>query len=434
MVNHFRHGPAWLLLLGLPLATCQTPPKAQPEPASPPVAVAPANAEAIVLDDAAFKAWVKEFQREAGKRGISAPTLDAAFVDVTVIPRVVELDRRQPEFTQSFWRYLDNAVTPARVAKGRALMQQHAKLLAEIERKTGVPGRYLVAFWGLESNYGGDIGSFSVVGALATLAFEGRRGPFFRSQLIDALTIIDRGHITPDAMRGSWAGAMGQTQFMPSVFLKHATDHDGDGRIDIWRSVPDALASAGHYLQDLGWDGSRSWGREVRLPQNFDLDNVSIEVSASEVVKPLSQWAALGVRRADGGALPTVDVDAALILPAGTSGPAFLVYPNYRAILKWNRSTLYAIAVGHLADRLVGGGALMAARNVSPALPRADVVSLQEALIARGFLKAETADGVMGSATRNAVRAAQRQFGFPPDGFVDGNSIHGLLAALKARA
>ncbi|MDX2224509.1 MAG: lytic murein transglycosylase, partial [Rhodospirillaceae bacterium] len=321
------------------------------------------------------------------------------------------------------------AVTDRRVRDGRALLARHASLFDALERRYGVPRRFLVAFWGLETNYGTQLGSYRVVAALSTLAYDGRRSQFFRQELFDVLSLLDRGHATPSSMIGSWAGAMGQTQFMPSTFIKHAVDESGDGRIDLWGSVPDALGSAANYLRALGWDGARTWGREVKLPDGFDAGLASVDTAAADIVKPLAAWHALGVRAANGGTLPSVTVDAALVLPAGIEGPAFLVYENYRTILKWNRATFYALAVGHLADRLAGAGPLVAAMPPGEPLSRNEVTRLQTALAKLGHLSGE-ADGVLGAASRAAVRAFQMAQGLPPDGYASRTLI--LVAETQA--
>lgn len=314
-------------------------------------ACAPAQSQA---QDSGFPAWLAELKAEARGKGISQATLDAAFAGFDApIDRVLELDKRQPEFRLGFWRYMGNAVTEERVELGRAFLAAHRELLDRVEAQYGVQKRFLVAFWGLETNYGSNFGSYPVVHALATLAYDPRRSGFFRTELFHALEIIDKGHIDAGHMQGSWAGAMGHLQFMPSTFNAYAVDGDGDGRRDIWGSLPDVFASAANFLSNLGWNGTQTWGREVQLPASFDYNLVSIE-TFPETRKPLSEWAGLGVRAADGAALPYGDQEAALLLPGGYEGPAFLVYENYRHTLNWNRSILYAIAVGHLADRLTG--------------------------------------------------------------------------------
>ena len=377
-------------------------------------------------ENATFAAWLEAARQDAVKRGIKPGIVAAALNEIAPIPRVIELDNRQPEFSNTFTRYLSGAISARRVADGRAMMEKHAKLLADLEHEYGIPGRFLVAFWGMESDYGRDSGGFPVVNALATLAFDGRR-PAFREEVFNALTILDRGHVSLEKMKGSWAGAMGQTQFMPSTFLKHAVDEDHNGRIDIWDNVPDALGSTANFLKDMGWDRARTWGREVRLPAQFDVALASLDVEATETVKPLAEWAALGIRRTDGEPLPAQKVKASLILPAGAKGPAFLVYDNYRTILKYNRSTYYAVAVGYLADRLSGSGPISGVSEGEP-LRRDEVTALQEGLAALGLYK--NVDGVLGNATRQAIRVFQRANGLVADGYAD----RAIIAAIKAKA
>lgn len=292
-----------------------------------------------------FQSFLRDLRPDARQRGISERTLDAALSNIDAIPRVIELDRKQPEFTLTFNEYLAKTVSSARVAKGRQLYEQHRELLERVSRDFGVQPRFILALWGMETDFGRITGGFQVIPALATLAWEGRRSTFFRKELLDALKIIDEGHITPAKMSGSWAGAMGQPQFMPSSFLRFARDYDGDGRRDIWTSLPDVFASAANYLALSGWQGDQTWGREVRLPAGFNSALID-----QKAVKSLAHWARLGVRQADGGALPVARLNASLVKPEG--GPAFLVYDNWRVVMKWNRSTFYALAVGHLADQI----------------------------------------------------------------------------------
>lgn len=419
---------AWMAFASLPvllIAACQTPSQTTglvaETSAPPPAAEAP--------PDVAFPVWLEAARQEALRKGISQATVTEAFAGLTPNPRVVELDGRQPEFSQTFWRYLDGAISDARVNKGRALMQQNAGLLAKLERSYGVPGRYLVAFWGMETDFGRNTGDFSVVRSLATLAYDGRRGAYFRGEMFDALTILDHRDIDNAHMLGSWAGAMGQTQFMPSAFLKYAVDQDGDGRKNIWTSVPDALASVANYMKSVGWDELHGWGGEVRLPTHFDAALASLDTDATETVKSAAQWSALGVRHADGSPLPATDGQAALILPAGITGPAFLVSGNYRDILKYNHSTFYAVAVGYLADRLGGAPPLTAQHQPGEPLKRDDILALQQGLSSLGLLPG-TPDGVAGTATRQAVRAFQKANGLPPDGFIDLS----LIVAVRTRS
>ncbi len=302
---------------------------------------------AIVADaqEENFAAWLTDFHQDALSEGISSETLDAVLPGLTFRPRVVELDRRQPEGTLTYAEYLSRVLPPARVNRGKRLLRKHLALLTEIGDAYGVQPRFIVALWGIESDFGRVTGGFLVLDSLATLAFDGRRGEFFRGQLLEALRIVDDGHVQPDKMLGSWAGAMGQSQFMPSSFQQFAVDQDGDGRRDIWGTLPDVFASAANYLAKTGWQPNQTWGRRVRLPERFDFDLKGLEVK-----KSLDEWQALGVRHSNGDDLPTRQLSASLILPGGPEGPAFLTYPNYRVLLKWNRSHYFATAVGQFAD------------------------------------------------------------------------------------
>jgi len=366
---------------------------------------------AATAGDSTFADWLQELRMEAKSAGIKDSTLDAALTGLTPIPRVLELDRKQPEFTQTFWRYLNLRVTDKRVERGRLLLERHGELLAEIEKQYGVQPRFLVAFWGLETNFGEFLGKYPVIGSLATLAYDERRSAFFRKELLIALSILDQGHITVDSMLGSWAGAMGQPQFMPSTFSSFAVDRDGDGRQDIWHSLPDVFASAANFLSQSGWQRDKNWGREVLLPAGFNPAEAGLENT-----KPLAGWQKMGVRCMDGSDLPEMDIAASLILPAGYTGPAFLAYQNFRTILQWNNSNLYAIAVGHLADRLAGKGPFASPQPLLEVpLARADIIKIQELLAASGFYTGR-ADGIAGSGTRKAIKKFQLSTSMPADG------------------
>ena len=354
-----------------------------------------------------FDSWLAAFRQDAAAQGISEATLDAALTGITPIERVIELDRRQPEFLQSFADYLARRVTEARVAQGQALLQEHAALLDAVEQKYGIPRAVLVAFWGLETNYGATLGNFNIPASLATLAFDGRRSGFFRNQLLDALRIIDDGHVQAADMNGSWAGAMGHMQFIPSTFRAYAVDGDGDGRIDVWQSVPDAMYSAANYLQRVGWRANEPVALEVHLPDGFDWRKARINTRL-----PVAKWTALGVRQADGTALPTLDGSAAIILPQGWKGPAFMVFDNFDVILRWNRSVNYALSVAQLA----GGGALVAQMGETGALGITQLKALQQALNELGF-DAGTPDGLLGPRTQSAIRLYQVVFHLPADGY-----------------
>ena len=295
----------------------------------------------------AFESWLGGVRREARRNGVKPATLNAALSGLRPIPRVIALSQRQPEFTLTLDRYLQIVLTDERIAKGRQNYKQHQAVLRKISRRHGVPPKYIVALWGIETKYGSITGGFPVVGALATLAYQGGRRRFFRSELMNALKILDQGHITPDRMMGSWAGAMGQNQFMPSSFLAYAVDGNGDGRRDIWGTLPDVFASSANYLRRVGWRRGEAWGREVRLSGRFNRSLVN-----GRRYRTVSAWSRLGVRRLDGGALPASTIKGRVIMPIRHGGRAFLVYQNFRAIKRWNNSDYFAIAVGMLADRI----------------------------------------------------------------------------------
>jgi len=297
-----------------------------------------------------FPVWLEGVREEALAQGISPETVAEALDGLEPIERVIELDRRQPEGRMTYREYLDRVLSEKRIERGRELMKEHKELLDRVAADYGVQPRFIVALWGIETNYGGWSGSTPVIGALATLAYEGRRADFFRSELMHALRILDEGNVEPENMLGSWAGAMGQSQFMPSSYLRNAVDYDGDGRRDIWGSLPDVFASIANYLARAGWNVRHTWGREVGLPAALGdgLDGL-------EVRRSLPAWHDLGVRRADGSPLPAVALDASLLRTDDGLGPAYLVYQNFRVLMAWNRSTYFGLTVGQLSDLINHG-------------------------------------------------------------------------------
>ncbi len=305
-----------------------------------------------------FSEWLEAFEVEARQRGISQATLDASLANVERIPAVIELDRRQPKEPGDFCGYMDARLSETRIARGRSMLQEHRALLHRVSSEFGVPARFVVALWGLESNFGDYQGSYPVIGALATLAHDERRGPLFRKQLLAALRIVDEGHQDPAGLKGSWAGAMGQVQLMPTTFLDYAVDYDGDGRKDIWNSLPDALASAANYLKRAGWRSGQTWGREVQLPESLSGNRRALARTRS-----LAAWREAGVVRIDGGELPHAGLDAKIVMPATKSPDAFLVYSNFETILRWNQSTFFGISVGAFADAISEVASLRACRS-----------------------------------------------------------------------
>ena len=360
----------------------------------------------------AFEVWRQGFKATALAQGINPQLFDAAFNGVSPNEDVVAFDRFQPEFSKPIWEYLDTAVSQNRIREGRQNHRRLRRLLRQIENRYRVDSEIVAAIWGLESNYGQNRGDIYTVEALATLAFDGRRARYGRQQLIAALKILQAGHVRQADMRGSWAGAMGHTQFIPTSFLALAVDYDGDGKRSIWADDPtDALASTANYLRQNGWVQSQPWGVEVTLPDGFDYAKADINNRQSA-----SYWRALGVTRSDAGTLPNYS-EAALLLPAGAGNPVFLVYKNFRVIQRYNNSVSYVMSVGHLADRIGGGGDFITpwARD-SAELTREQIVELQTLLTARGFSTGGT-DGVAGAKTRTAIIAYQRSQGLTADGF-----------------
>lgn len=358
-----------------------------------------------------FSRCVVELQKTAKTQGLSADTIDNTIGNLKYVSRVIELDKKQPEFSQTFDNYFSKRVTDWRVKEGRRLLKENSELLSKLKAEYGIPPQYLMAFWGLETNFGSYKGKMPVLDSLATLACDPRRSQYFTGELMKALKLKEAYQFEASEMVGSWAGAMGHTQFMPSAYTAYAVDGDGDGKADLWNSTTDALTSAANFLQQLGWQRNERWGREVRLPKNF-----SYEYLGKSHEQTLTKWAELGVMKNDGQPISTPDMSAALYLPAGYTGPAFLGYNNFNVIMRWNRSTFYAIAVGHLADRINGGVSLTVAPPKQDNLSRDRVKLLQVKLNEKGF-EVGKPDGVMGSNSKSGLRQFQRSAGLVADGF-----------------
>ncbi len=371
---------------------------------------APLPASAAGGAGLSFDEWYEEFRREAVENGVSAQTLDSAFFDVRLLPSVISFDRKQPEFRQDFQSYIDNAINALRIRKARRMLQNHKKIFDEISAKYGVPAPYLVAFWGMETDFGNSAGRFSIINALATLAYDTRRPDFFRSELMKAIRLIQKG-VPPEKMKGSWAGAMGNFQFMPSTYLEYGVDYDGDGFVDLWNSLPDALASAANYLSSEGWNPKLPWGREVFLPKKFDWTLI-------ERKRTLKEWKEEGVVSPEPPAEPDA-TPAELFLPAGIQGPAFLVYSNFRVIMKWNKSVLYAVSVGHLADRIQGKPPFIKKYKEKTAPFTMENSMEVQKILAELKLYAGDIDGVLGRRSREAVRRFQKMYDLPEDGYAN---------------
>lgn len=369
-----------------------------------------------------FDACLKDLRGEASANGISNATLDGAFAQLQPDPSVIEASENQPEFETPVWEYLARLVDDKRITEGRAMLEQWRRALTLAQRRYGVDGHFLVAVWGVETDYGRIMGKRSLVRSLATLSCAGPRQRYFRGELMATLQILQSGDVRADAMRGSWAGAFGHSQFMPSTFKRAAVDMDGDGRRDIVGSVPDALGSIGNYLKEAGWVSGQPWGYEVTLPKGYN------GPSGRNNRMELREWKQLGIRRM--GDKPLYGPErAALLLPAGMRGPAFLVFQNFNAIHAYNNSDSYALAIAHLADRLQGGGPMVATWPTDDRmLSRVERVELQLWLIEKGFY-AGAADGILGSRTVEAIKAFQSSAGLAADGFASARVLKALREA-----
>lgn len=368
-----------------------------------------------------FADCVGALRAEATAKGIPGRTFDKAMKGVEPDPSVLDAMQAQPEFETPVWEYLGRLVDDKRVADGQARLDKWADVLDRIERTYGVDRYTLVAVWGVESDYGRIMGQRSLVRSLATVSCYGERQNYFRSELLATLEILHKGDMKPEALRGSWAGAFGQTQFMPSTFQRTAVDFDGDGRRDLVASVPDALASVANFLRAAKWIPDQGWGYEVKLPPRYD------GPSGRHQRQPLEAWRKLGITRIDGSPLQ-IDGEAALLLPTGTRGPAFIVFHNFNAIHAYNRSESYALAIAHLSDRLRGAPAIATPWPTDdPILSRTERKELQQLLIQRGLLEGEP-DGIVGSRTVAAVKAFQSSVGLPPDGYASASVLKALRA------
>jgi membrane-bound lytic murein transglycosylase B len=362
-----------------------------------------------------FQQWVEGFWPTARAAGIKRETYERAFHGVTPDPKVIELATYQPEYVKPVGEYVDRVVSEKRVATGKQMLVEQRPLLDVLEKRYGVDRTIIVAIWGVESNYGTQPGDMNVIRALATLAYNGTKATFARQQLIAALKILQRGDIALEHMNGSWAGAMGHTQFIPTTYQAYAADYDGDGRRDIWMNVPDALASTASYLRKSNWRPGEGWGYEVKLPKGLNPKK-----NSEKTLKTLAQWQKMGVVRVNGEPFPRPGDKAGLYAPAGNAGPAFLVLNNFRSLLRYNNATSYALGVGHLADRLKGHGTFVRPWPTDERhLSLEHRMELQRLLWTKGHLggEEEGIDGVIGPATLEAVRSFQRAKGLPVDGF-----------------
>jgi membrane-bound lytic murein transglycosylase B len=368
-----------------------------------------------------FTEWLADFKREARQQDISQKTIHETFKHAKFLPRVIEMDRAQPEFISPFFTYLYARATPNRVEQGRALMQEHDELLSQVEAQYGVPKSVIMAFWGMETHYGSNQGDFGLPSALATLAYEGRRATFFRNQLMNALQVVDEGYMSASSLRGSWAGAMGHLQFMPSVLFKYGIDADGDGHVNVKKSLPDAFMTAGNYLYSIGWHRGEPIAIEVFLPQDFDYAQASLLNRKSSV-----DWLKMGIWSADGAPIPNLE-NAAILLPQGWQGPSFMVANNFDMVMDWNRSVNYALSVSYLADQLVADKPVLGGLQADPdGLSYEQMLTLQTKLNALGFDCGQP-DGFPGLKTQAAIRQYQAAQHLPQDGYAGPSLYQQLL-------
>ena len=373
-----------------------------------------------------FEQWIRQFWPTARAAGITAQTYNAAFASVRFDPSVVRRASSQPEFVKPVWSYLDGVVSKTRIEAGRKMKRKYASILQQIEQVYGVDRHVILAIWGMETSYGAIFSNSKLIKptiqSLAMLGYaDPQRSKFGKTQLIAALKILQNGDVAPSRMVGSWAGAMGHTQFIPTTYLGKAVDFDGDGRRDIWNSVADALASSANLLRTAGWESGKTWGYEVQLPRHF-----SFELADGKVIKTLAQWQALGISRVRGQHFPRPGDQARLILPAGYQGPAFLVLKNFAMIKRYNNADSYALGVGHLADRIRGGSGFAGSWPRSDrVLTRSERKEVQSILNRLGY-DTGGIDGRLGSKSRAAVRHWQKRAGLVPDGFASGKLLDAL--------
>ena len=365
----------------------------------------------IFANSQSFEDFLNQVRKTATEQGVSKATIDKAFFGLTPNLDILKSDSAQAEFTQNFWHYFNKRVSKTRINNGNDTLKQNASLLNKTSQKYGVPSHVIVAFLGLESNYGNYMGNESLVQSLATLAYDPRRSKLFTRELIAALKLMDRKTIPIDAT-GSWAGAIGAVQFMPTNVLAYGVDANNDGKVNLWTDKEDIYASAANFLKKNGWTTREKWGREASIPKNFDY-----RLTGLKVEKTVNEWAALGVLRGNGSALPRSNFKASLIVPMGHKGPAFLVYRNFDVIMKWNRSTKYALSVAHLSDRLNGAGRLSAKPLDEPLLSTEDIMQIQNTLNQLGY-DTGTPDGMPGPKTREATKKFQSDIGLVADGYV----------------
>ncbi len=370
-----------------------------------------------------FPQCIERLQQQARDAGVSDNTTINILGHVKPLPKILSYDRNQPEFVQTFTGYFSKRVTNWRVNKGREKLAEHREFLSTLTQQYGVPSHYLISFWGLETNFGGIKGKIPTIAALTTLACDKRRSTYFSGELVQALLLLERENLDPKQMIGSWAGAMGHTQFMPTAYMKYAKDGDADGKIDLWNNELDALASAANFLQNLGWKTGFRWGREVLLPEGFNY-----QLAGKTQPQPLSFWSEQKVTQVSGKTLGDSNLEAALLIPAGHTGSAFMIYANFDVILRWNNSEYYGIAVGHLADRIKGQNTLSKPLPELPNYTLTEMQQFQDKLNQLGF-DVGVADGILGPATRKGVRGFQATVELIADGYPSKETVEAVMNA-----
>ena len=373
-----------------------------------------------------FNLWLNKLKDEAIEKGISKETVIKTINKIEILPNIINKDRQQPEFIDNFSDYITRNVSNRKVRIGKNLLKDHKNLLNRLEKQFGVPERYLIAFWGIETNFGSYTGNYLVVNSLATLAFDPRRRNFFRNELLGAIKILDQKHTSFDKYKGSWAGASGQMQFMPSTFLEYAIDYSNDGKKDIWTNLPDSFASAANYLSQIGWEKDYIWGREVKLPKGFDYFDAQLGTS-----KSVNHWRIKGVKKANNTSLPESTIMGSIILPSGKDGPAFLVYKNFEKIMQWNRSIFYSLTVGYFSDRLINISQLDISSLKERKLSIKKILELQKKLNFLGYGNLNE-DGIMGTNTKHAIRLFQRQNKLSADGYADKKTVDFIKLSSKS--
>lgn len=407
------------ILVGL-LAGLSATQGAQAAPAAT-VSVPPPAAKSNCVNSGSFERWLDGFKKDALAAGIKPATVSANLDTMTADMSIIGSDRKQGFFSQTFLEFSAKLATPNRVTNGGAKFRQFKATFDKVEKEYGVPGAIITAFWALESDFGAGMGKKPVLRSLATLAYDCRRSEMFRAELIAALKIIDRGDLRAEDMVGSWAGELGQTQFLPAHYLNYAVDYDGDGRRDLFRSNPDIIASSANFIQSLGWKAGDPWLQEVRVPAQMEWEQADLAIKL-----PRSKWAAIGVTMLDGQKLPSDALPASLLLPMGRNGPAFLAYPNFDIFIKWNQSLNYATTAAYLATRIAGAPAMSRGNGDVPKLDGPQMIEMQKILLQRGYKVGEP-DGKLGAGTRQAIKQMQLKLGLPADSYPTPD----FLAALR---